>query len=325
MENLFSKIEFLGDARAYQAVLSYHRWRHRIPLCDGFVTPGYLSDEYWDLSHFPTDLKNKSFLDIGSNDGINSFRAERLGASLVTGIDLYSASEQLGHTIGWSNRGCNLAKESLHSKVDFRPLSAYDVKDLGRSYQVVLMADVMNWLPDTVSLIRAVSGVCEETLVIRDGLTHKKEKHPILEYVHTPTYDLMFLPNKTFMEVILKQCGFKDISFHKINVDKLFDDWVMDFPLVTSTRAIPVFEHPWSDQVIKQHTPTQEQALSKIGERLLIRSTGWVNVADIQAEVFQPRGLFRHVRRILGDPAVVKMKAMLSRQRDRSYTIIAHR
>ena len=325
MENLFSKIEFFGEARHFEAILSYHQWRHRIPLGNGMVTPGYLSDEYWDLSHFPNDLKGKSFLDIGSNDGINSFRAERLGASEVTGIDLYSSSEQFGHTIGWSDRGCNLVKESLHSKVDFRRLSVFDAHELGRSYQVVLMADVMNWLTDTVSAIRAAASVCEETLVIRDGLIRKKDNFPILEYVNTDTYDLMFLPNRKFMEVVLKQCGFKEVTFQKINVDKLFDDWVMAFPLVTSARAIPVYAHPWSHEVIKQHTPKQEQALSKIGGRLLIRGAGWVDASDITAEVFHPRGLFRQVRRLLGDPAVVKMKALMSKQRDRSYTIIARR
>jgi tRNA (mo5U34)-methyltransferase len=325
MENYFAKIACDPDVKEFEEILNYHQWRHRIPIREGFVTPGYLSDDYWRLSHFPSDLSGKSVLDIGANDGINAFHAERIGAREVVGIDLYQDREELLHTVGWTHKGCELAKLALGSKVDFIPLSAYDVKSLNKTFDVVLMADVMNWLPDIYTLISAVSSVCGETLIIRDGLMRKKEHLPFLEYVHSPTYDLMYLPNAKFMEVILKQNGFKTVEFRKINVDLLFEDWVMNFPLVTADKEIPVFQNPWSDVVIKKLKPTQEQVLSRIGPRIMLRGSGWINIVDAKAETFQPRAIFSLARKLFGDTFVVKLKTLLNKQNDASYTIIAKR
>ncbi len=325
MENLWSEIECGSDVKQYEDILNYLHWRHRIPIGDHFLTPGYLSDDYWDLSHFPKSLAGKTVLDIGSNDGINSFHAERIGAIEVTGIDLYHDKEDQSHTTGWNQAGCQLAKKALNSKVEFKAMSAYDVKELGKTYDVVMMADVMNWLSDLPRLLAAVSSVCGETLIIRDGLISKNEQSPYLEYVHTENYDLMYLPNAKFMEVILKQNGFKEVTFQKINVDQLFDNWVMDFPLVTANEEIQVFESPWSSVVVKQFKPTREQAISKVGERLLLRGHGWIDMDKITGEIFKSRPMFAMARKIFGDGAVVKIKRLIYKQPDTSYTIIATR
>jgi tRNA (mo5U34)-methyltransferase len=325
MENFFSRIECKADIREFEEILNYHQWRHRIPIRDGFVTPGYLDDHYWDLSHFPTDLTGKTFLDIGANDGINSFHAERIGAKHVLGIDLYDDIEEMGHTKGWSNRPHKLVKAAIQSNVEFQCLSAYELEKLNRQFDIVLMADVMNWLPDIPTLIAKVAGICKETLIIRDGLMSKSEQIPLLRYVHAPNYDLMYLPNRKFMEVILKENGFKEIVFKKINVDRLFDDWVMYFPLINSDRSTPVYQNPWSNVVLREFQPKQEQALSKVGDRLFLRGIGWVNVADVTPQIFQPRGLFRTARKVLGNDAILKLKNVWKRDIESSYTIIARR
>jgi hypothetical protein len=135
----------------------------------------------------------------------------------------------------------------------------------------------------------------------------------------------MFLPNAKFMEVILKQQGFKTVEFHKINVARLFDDWVTNFPLLSADREVQLFQDPWSSEPIGMIHPKQLQGLSKVQNRVLLRGNGWVEVADVRAEKFEPRMLAQFARKIFGVDAVVKMKSILGNEVEASYTIIAKR
>ncbi len=325
MGNIYDKITVNVNQGEFDDILSYHDWRHRIPIKSNFTTPGYLSDNYWDLSHFPKDLGGKSVLDVGSNDGINAFHCERVGASSVLGIDLYVDGADLQHTTGWSPEGCRIAKSALNSKVEFQSLSLFDLPTLDRKFDVVILADVMNWLTDIPSALKAVSHVCGEKLIIRDGLMRKKEGLPFLQYVHSERMDLMFLPNATFMEVILKQNGFKDVSIRKIRSQQLLEEWVMDFPLVTSKDEISVFLTPWAQEPLRTMKMTAHQALCKVGDYLFIRRVGWVKVGDIQAEIFRPRALYSFARKMFGNEAIFWLKERLSHEFEDSYTITATR
>jgi SAM-dependent methyltransferase len=324
-ESAFKKIESFVKPSEFDDILNYHAWRHRIKIREGFVTPGYLSDTYWDISHFPKSFVGKTVLDVGSNDGINAFRSEALGATAVTGIDLYRDNSEQSHTIGWNLYGCETAKKHLKSKVDFVSLNAYEAGQLGKQYDVVILADVMNWLGDIPRLLGAVSSVCGERLIIRDGLMRKNSNTPLLQYVHSPQMDLMYLPNESFMNVILKQNGFKRVTIQKIDIDVLFNEWVADFPLVTSSVEVPVFENPWSTNPIMVTKLNGLQALSKIDDRIYSRGVGWVDVKGLTVQTFQPRPLFKLARKVLGSKSSGWLKSRMARQKEESYTIIAER
>lgn len=325
MKNPFSKIESQGELHQYEDILSYHSWRHRIPIAPGFVTPGYLTDDYWDECYFPERLDGQSVLDVGANDGLNAFRFERIGAGSVTAVDLYHEKRELSHTEGWNIEGCLLAKRHLRSNVDFQRMNAYDVEQLGKKFDIVLFADVMNWLTDIPRALTALSNVCTDTLIIRDGLMHKNERHPFLEYVHRPDYDLMYLPNKRFMQVILGQLGFKHVEIRRINAEQLLEDWVADYPLATTQEKVPVFLNPFSSTPISEVKLSNIQVLSVVEGRMMIRGTGWVNKTDAQVVGIEPRPLPRFLRKVLGDNTVTKIKRTLYPQRDAAYTIIARR
>lgn len=326
MKEIYDKIECQVRQGEYDDILGYHAWRHRIPIRDGFVTPGYLSDNYWDMSNFPTDFSGKSVLDIGSNDGINAFHAERIGAKEVVGIDLYTDNAEYRHTSGWNPQGCQLAKKALNSKVEFRSLSLYHVAELDCKFDVVILGDVMNWLGDIPAAIKAVSSVCGERLIIRDGLMRKREGKAMLQYIHNEDMDLMFLPNFTFMEVLLKQNGFKNITFEKVAVQKLFNEWVTDYPLLTTNGAVAVYRTPWSQDVIGTVNLNQHQALSKVDDRVFARRVGWVNVSEVRAEIFRPRKMLSLARKVLGEDTVLWLKSkFVAKEQDDSYTITATR
>ena len=65
-------------------------WYHRIELAPGVVTPGYALEPIWDNTRrvrAGLDYTGKTVLDIASFDGMFTFEAERLGASLVVAAD----------------------------------------------------------------------------------------------------------------------------------------------------------------------------------------------------------------------------------------------
>ena len=65
-------------------------WYHTIELGGGLVTPGlYDYRDTFDEFHFPSDLKGKTVLDIGSATGFFAFEFERRGA-IVTSVELAS-------------------------------------------------------------------------------------------------------------------------------------------------------------------------------------------------------------------------------------------
>jgi hypothetical protein len=143
--------------------------------------------------------------------------------------------------------------------------------------------------------------------------------------VHSPTMDLMYLPNASFMQVILKQNGFKEVTIEKIAVERLWDEWVRNYPLLTSRKPIPVFLNPWSQEPLRDVALKQHQALSKIGGRLFVRGTGWVDVAEVEAENFTPGTLAKLARKLFGDRAVHWLRERLANQVDESYTVTAWR
>ncbi len=84
-------------------LLSYPYWRQCIELDANYKTPGRVDKEFWNMLHFPDDLTERSFLDVGANDGLFSFIAEKKGAKRIISSDLYK--EDVGSMeIGWFHK-----------------------------------------------------------------------------------------------------------------------------------------------------------------------------------------------------------------------------
>jgi tRNA (mo5U34)-methyltransferase len=109
------------ELRAKIAECTY--WYHKIELAPGVVTPGFDLDDLWANTRRAreyVDYKGKSVLDIASFDGMFSFEAEALGASVVIAADcLYRSLKNL-----------LLCREVLDSKVfPYYNVSAYNLVD----------------------------------------------------------------------------------------------------------------------------------------------------------------------------------------------------
>ncbi len=181
------------------------QWCHSIDLGEGVVTPGQSKTAPLVPPAWP-EVRGRAVLDIGAWDGLNSFRAEREGASRVLALDHYVWGVDLhARHQYWEDcrargelpdqsrdlsdfwrpslpgkAGFDLAHEALGSRVeavvgDFVDM---DLAPLG-TFDVVLFLGVLYHLPDPLRALQRVRAVTSGVAVIEtaavavDGLEHE--------------------------------------------------------------------------------------------------------------------------------------------------------
>ena len=129
------------------------RWRHRISLPDGTVTPGVQdSPALLKRLQLPEDLSGKTVLDIGCSDGFYSFECERRGASRVLAVDNYSSP------LIDSPSGFHMAHALLHSKVEFRQADLFSLNpDKDGCFDIVLFLGVLYHLRHPLLGLESIS------------------------------------------------------------------------------------------------------------------------------------------------------------------------
>lgn len=158
-----------------QAAVDAHPfWYHTIDVAPGVATKGW-----FDLRPIVDELpwpnvRGKRCLDIGTFDGFLAFELERRGAAEVVAIDVedhllwdwppdYRAAD-LPRDPGFSGppkgAGFRLLHELTGSKVEWRPLSIYDLDpaELG-TFDVVVCGSLLLHLRDPLRALEAVRGV----------------------------------------------------------------------------------------------------------------------------------------------------------------------
>src|SRR5262249_10263435 len=106
------------DQTELTGLLERFKWYQRFPLPGGVHTPGVMnSEEKLQMIQLPEDLRGKSVLDIGCNEGFFAFEAERRGAAYVMAMDYDTSVRKRFHVV----------KRLLQSNVDFLFLHITDV------------------------------------------------------------------------------------------------------------------------------------------------------------------------------------------------------
>lgn len=231
------------------SIFRYHNWRQRIPLGNGYETPGTNFSSEWDKIFMPQNLKGLSFLDVGSNDGLFSFLAEMKGASSVHSTDIYKSDENASHmTDGWNKRGIELAKKFLNSGIQIHEKSIYELDQIPGSFDVVFCANVLAWLKDPRTAVEQLASRCGGKLILREDISVLPNDRPLLEYVHkadAPNATCYYNPNRKWFEVLLKELGFKQITFHLIDEKAIVQERMNAFPLFKLPQGTPVYESPF--------------------------------------------------------------------------------
>jgi tRNA (mo5U34)-methyltransferase len=141
-------------------------WFHNLRLGDkGEVQTradhplGDFPSNYW--RHFkdsvPSDLRGASVLDIGCNAGFYSFELKRRGATRVLGIDhdpRYLAQAEF-------------AREQLGLDVELRQLDAYNVDQIGESFDLVLFMGVFYHLRHPLYALERVAELVRGRLIFQ--------------------------------------------------------------------------------------------------------------------------------------------------------------
>jgi tRNA (mo5U34)-methyltransferase len=163
------------DAREMQRRLDDHPfWYHSLDVAPGVSTKGWFDlRPVVDLLPWP-DVRGKRCLDIGTFDGFLAFELERRGAAEVVATDVedhlkwdwppdYRAAD-LARDPGFSGppkgAGFRLAAELMGSKVDWRPISIYDLDpDQIGTFDVVVCGSLLLHLRDPIRALEAVRRV----------------------------------------------------------------------------------------------------------------------------------------------------------------------
>src|SRR2546427_7600765 len=138
-------------------LLQHFKWYQRIPLTDGVYTPGPMaSEKKLRRIQLPEDLRGKSVLDIGCNEGFFAFEAERRGAAYVLAIDSDAMARKKFHVV----------KHLLKSNVEFLLLSVSDLHErtIGR-FDVTLFLSVFHHLKDPFLALDRVASVTGEMAI----------------------------------------------------------------------------------------------------------------------------------------------------------------
>lgn len=144
----------LDEATVRARVAEIERWRHRIPVGHGVVTPGVEDTEHQlGLLQIPRDLTGQRILDIGCSDGFYAFTCEDRGASDVVAIDDESSTLQVPN-------GLRVAKELRGSAVAYE---ARDVQELSPehdgTFDTVLFINVLYHLPNPMLALERIAAV----------------------------------------------------------------------------------------------------------------------------------------------------------------------
>ena len=192
------------------------RWWHSIPLGDGLVTPGTKPVSVQEeLAHwkFPEDLRGKTFLDIGCNDGGYCVAAIARGAARVLGVDQFVQD------------GMRFLMEHRVYPFEFRHMDLFSDEFLQLPvFDFVLFAGVLYHVQDPIEALRRVRRVTGETTIIE---THVDERHPdVAAMVFYEGSELQddpsnwWGPNRLCLEAMLRTVGFQDIRLVYSKVDE---------------------------------------------------------------------------------------------------------
>jgi tRNA (mo5U34)-methyltransferase len=151
-------------------------WYHSMDIVPGVTTKGWFDlRPIVDQLPWP-DVRGKRCLDIGTYDGYLAFELERRGAAEVVAVDVEDhllwdwppdyRADGLARDPGFSGppkgAGFRLAAELMGSKVQWRPLSIYDLDpDVIGTFDVVVCGSLLLHLRDPIRALEAVRRVTD--------------------------------------------------------------------------------------------------------------------------------------------------------------------
>lgn len=189
-------------------------WWHSVPLGDGYVTRGRKPNlEELSLWQFPTDLTNKTVLDIGCNDGGFLVAALQRGARRAVGID------------STYTPGLRLLLENEVYPIEFLQMDLFSNEFLDLpTFDFVLFAGVLYHLKNPLAGLERLRRVTGEQALIETQVHELNSDLPTMVYYendelnHDPSN--WWGPNRKCVEAMLRTAGFCNIQVtHEAVID----------------------------------------------------------------------------------------------------------
>ena len=206
-------------------------WFHNLDLRGVATAPGHFLGDYPNVKWrrfadvIPADLTGKSVLDIGCNAGFYAMEMKRRGADRVLGLD--TDEDYLAQA--------RFAAEVNGLKIEFRKLSAYDVGQLGESFDLVIFMGVFYHLRHPLLALDLIhEHVVADQLLFQSMLRGAQEVDAIARnydfwttaHFDSPGYPKMhfiehkyaddptnwWAPNRACVEALLRSAGFAVIA-----------------------------------------------------------------------------------------------------------------
>lgn len=136
-------------------------WFHTFSL-DGFnelYTHGVARDHRYRIPVLPEDFGGMSVLDIGTFDGFYAFLAEARGARRVVAVDNEQYREWVSS--GWGvelegGEGFAAIRELLDSEVEYHRLDAFDLDELGETFDLILCFGILHRVENPLGLLKTL-------------------------------------------------------------------------------------------------------------------------------------------------------------------------
>jgi tRNA (mo5U34)-methyltransferase len=191
----------------FRARIDQFDWYQRIPLGDGYETPGEdtFTTQKLSMLEIPADLTGKSVLDIGCSEGFFAREVERRGASHIVGIDTAP---------GLSDKNA-LLKEITGSRFEFREQTVSDLApETSGIFDLIIFLSVFQHLDfpfQALNLISAVTGVTaimEVPVAVSLANDPAFQQAPFAIMRRSGKGRRIFLPNESMLFEMLLDAGF---------------------------------------------------------------------------------------------------------------------
>jgi SAM-dependent methyltransferase len=273
---------------ALKVIYQYPYWRQKVHLTGEYFTPGFIEIALWEQLRMPESMKGLSFLDVGANDGLFSFEAEKRGATNIVASDLYKGSIDTMKN-GWARKGIDLLIQFFNSKVKVHEAGIYGLDQLNEKFDVVLVNNVIVWLEDEKKAIEQLVNVTKGTLYLADGFLVDDNKPTKVEAKKGP---MRYMYNLSYMKNLLIEHGFVIEDVIGFNNQKVFTKNFITLPQVTVKEDTKVYSLPSLDSSNKLSIKIKDQTNSIIGDFYHLAEHGWYHKDDVELNYFKPSKLY---------------------------------
>jgi tRNA (mo5U34)-methyltransferase len=136
-------------------------WFHTFSLdrSRGLYTHGVARDHRYRVPALPEDFGGISVLDLGTFDGFYAFLAEARGAGRVVAVDNEQYREWVSSRWGVElegGEGFAAIRELLDSEVDYQRIDAFDLDELGETFDFILCFGILHRVENPLGLLKII-------------------------------------------------------------------------------------------------------------------------------------------------------------------------